>query len=161
MLRESRAETDEGRLDNLQELLQLAGSFQSISELLDHAALASAAPGEEVGGRVQLMTLHKGKGLEFRQVFLPGWDQGTFPSGFGDVDEERRLAYVALTRGMERVSISHVEYRRGYTRPSPFLADIPAINHVTGWLRSQRADGNGPRRIGRHYVEDVGVWDRA
>ena len=161
MLRESRAETDEGRLDNLQELLQLAGSFQSISELLDHAALASAAPGEEVGGRVQLMTLHKGKGLEFRQVFLPGWDQGCFPSAFGDADEERRLAYVALTRGMERVSISHVEYRRGYTRPSPFLADIPAINHVTGWLRSQRADGSGPRRIGRHYVEDVGVWDRA
>src|SRR5206468_7375775 len=74
MLRESRAETDEGRLDNLQELIQLAGGFQSISELLDHAALASAAPGEDAGGRVQLMTLHKGKGLELRQVFLPGWD---------------------------------------------------------------------------------------
>ena len=86
-----------------------------------------------------------------------------FPRAFGDADEERRLAYVALRRGwrgMERVSISHVEYRRGYTRPSPFLANIPAINHVTGWLRSQCADGSGPRRIGRHYVEDVGVWDR-
>jgi len=70
------------------------------------------------------MTLHKGKGLEFRQVFLPGWDQGCFPSAFGDADEERRLAYVALTRGMERVSISHVECRRGCTGPSPFLADI-------------------------------------
>lgn len=113
MLRLSRAETDEGRLDNIAELLQLAGSFQSVPELLDHAALASAAPGEETGGRVQLMTLHKGKGLEFRHVFLPGWDQGTFPSSFGDADEERRLAYVALTRGMERVSISFVTFRRG------------------------------------------------
>lgn len=83
MLRLSRAETDEGRLDNIAELLQLACSFQNVSELLDHAALASAAPGEETGGRVQLMTLHKGKGLEFRQVFLPGWDQGNFPSSFG------------------------------------------------------------------------------
>ncbi|WP_145144458.1 hypothetical protein [Roseomonas gilardii] len=91
---------------------------------------------------------------------MPGWDMGTFPSAFGDADEERRLAYVALTRGMERVSISHVEFRRGYTRPSPFLADIPAGNHVTGWLRSQRADGTDPRRIGRYYVEDVGIWDR-
>lgn len=160
MLRASKAETDEGRLDNLAELIQLAASFQSVSELLDHAALASAAPGEEVGGRVQLMTLHKGKGLEFPHVFLPGWDQGTFPSGFGDFDEERRLAYVALTRGMERVSISHVTFRRGYTKPSPFIADIPAANHVVGWLRAQRRDGRGPQKIGRHYVEDVGLWDR-
>ena len=153
MLRDSRAETTEGKLDNLQELLSLAGTFHSISELLDHAALASAAPGEEGGGRVQLMTLHKGKGLEFRHVFLPGWDQNNFPSTFGDPEEERRLAYVALTRGMERVSISHVEYRRGYTRPSPFLLDIPADSHVKGWLRSQRTDGAGPRPIGRHYVD--------
>ena len=72
-----------------------------------------------------------------------------------DPEEERRLAYVALTRGMERVSISHVEYRRGYTRPSPFLLDIPVTSHVKGWLRAQRSDGGGPRRIGRHYVEDV------
>ena len=93
-------------------------------------------------------------------MFLPGWDHGTFPSGFRDPDEERRLPNVALTRGMERVSISHVEYRRGYTRPSLFLADIPAANHVVGWLRSQRADGTGPRRIGRHYVEDVSIWER-
>jgi len=160
MLRLSRAETNEGRLDNIAELLQLAASFPSISELLDHAALASAAPGEELGGRVQLMTLHKGKGLEFRQVFLPGWDQGNFPSTFGAADEERRLAYVALTRGMKRVSISHVGFRRGYTKPLPFLADIPAANHVVGWLRSQRSDGRGAQKIGRHYVEDVGIWDR-
>ena len=79
MLRESRAEETVDRLENLQELLTLAGGFHTATELLDHAALASAAPGETVDGRVQLMTLHKGKGLEFPHVFLAGWDTGAFP----------------------------------------------------------------------------------
>jgi DNA helicase-2/ATP-dependent DNA helicase PcrA len=141
MLRESRAEDTEDRLENLQELLTLAGGFHSASDLLDHAALASAAPGERTDGRVQLMTLHKGKGLEFPHVFLPGWDASTFPSAYGDRDEERRLAYVALTRGMQRVSISHVEYRRGFTHPSCFIDDIPAEHRAFGWLR-EPTEGN-------------------
>lgn len=137
MLRDSRAEETEDRLGNLQELVALAGGFHNASELLDHAALASAAPGEQTQGRVQLMTLHKGKGLEFPHVFLPGWEAATFPSAYGPPDEERRLGYVALTRGMERVSITHAEYRRGFTRPSPFIEDIPAENRVAGWLHSR------------------------
>jgi DNA helicase-2/ATP-dependent DNA helicase PcrA len=71
MLRESRAEATEGRLENLQELVQLAGSFNTARELLDHAALSTGGPDEEKTGRVQLMTLHKAKGLEFAHVFLP------------------------------------------------------------------------------------------
>jgi DNA helicase II / ATP-dependent DNA helicase PcrA len=137
MLRDSRAEATEDRLENLQELTTLAGGFHNASDLLDHAALASAAPGEATDGRVQLMTLHKGKGLEFPHVFLPGWDSSVFPSAYGDHDEERRLAYVALTRGMHRVGITHVEYRRGFCRPSCFIDDIPSENRVVGWLRSQ------------------------
>jgi DNA helicase-2/ATP-dependent DNA helicase PcrA len=89
MLRASRAEETEDRIENLQELVTLAGSFHNASDLLDHAALASAAPGEATEGRVQLMTLHKGKGLEFPHVFLPGWDDSTVPSNYGDHDEER------------------------------------------------------------------------
>ncbi len=143
MLRDSRAEETEDRLENLQELVTLAGGFHNASELLDHAALASAAPGEATDGRVQLMTLHKGKGLEFPHVFLPGWDALSFPSNYGDHDEERRLAYVALTRGMLRVSITHVEYRRGFTRPSCFIDDIPTENRVIGWLHDQ-AKGSLP-----------------
>jgi len=139
MLRASRAEETGDRMENLQELVTLVGSFHNASDLLDHAALASAAPGEATEGRVQLMTLHKGKGLEFLHVFLPGWDASTFPSNYGDHDEERRLAYVALTRGMQRVSITHVEYRRGFTRPSCFIEDIPSANRVAGWLHSQSA----------------------
>lgn len=143
MLRDSRAEDTEDRLQNLQELVTLAGCFHSASELLDHAALAHAAPSVATDGRVQLMTLHKGKGLEFPHVFLPGWDAASFPSAYGDHEEERRLAYVALTRGMQRVSISHVEYRRGFTRPSCFIDDIPPEDRVVGWLDHSRPAASG------------------
>lgn len=71
MLRESRAETTEGRLENVQELIQLAGGFHTARELLDHAALSTGGPNEDATERVRLMTLHKGKGLEFPHVFLP------------------------------------------------------------------------------------------
>lgn len=135
-LRDSRAETTKGKLENLGELVDLAGSFHSATELLEHAALATAAPGETTEGRVQLLTLHRAKGLEFPHVFLPAWDAATFPSQYGDPSEERRLAYVALTRGKERVAVSHVEFRRGYTEKSPFVDDIPAANRHEGWLRS-------------------------
>lgn len=144
MLRTSRAETTEGRLENVQELIQLAGGFHTSRELLDHAALATGGPNEEVTERVRLMTLHKGKGLEFGHIFLPAWESGIFPPDYGDASEERRLAYVAITRGMRRVTITHCEYRRGYARPSPFLADIPEQNFVRGWLRGLRF-ATGPR----------------
>jgi DNA helicase-2/ATP-dependent DNA helicase PcrA len=134
MLRESRAETTEGRLENLQELVQLAGGFHTARELLDHAALSTGGPDEETTGRVQLMTLHKAKGLEFPHVFLPAWEAGVFPPDYGDPAEERRLAYVAITRGMRRVTISHCDYRRGPAIPSLFIDDIPDRHRVPGWL---------------------------
>lgn len=84
------------------------------------------------------MTLHKAKGLEFPHVFLPGWEAGSFPPSYGDVAEERRLAYVALTRGMRRVTVSHCEYRRGYETPSLYVEDIPVPNRVAGWLHAAR-----------------------
>ena len=106
MLRDSKAETTEDRLENLQELIGVAGGFHTARELLDHATLATSRPGEDETARVRLMTLHKAKGLEFPHVFLPAWEAGVLPSDYGDRDEERRLAYVALTRGMRRVTIS-------------------------------------------------------
>lgn len=136
MLRESKAETSEDRLENLQELIALAAEFHTARELLDHAALATGRPGEDETDRVRLMTMHKAKGLEFPHVFLPAWEAGVFPSDYGDADEERRLAYVALTRGMRRISISHCGFRRGYGQPSPFIDDIPDANSVRGRLRA-------------------------
>ena len=137
MLRESRAETTEDKLENLQELVALAGSFHSARSLLDHAALSTSGPQDETADRVRLMTMHKAKGLEFPHVFLPAWEAGTFPPEYGDLSEERRLAYVAITRGMRRVTITHCEYRRGYTTPSCFIADLPGCNRVSGWLRKR------------------------
>jgi DNA helicase-2/ATP-dependent DNA helicase PcrA len=135
MLRDSKAETSEDRLENLQELIALAGEFHTARELLDHAALATSRPGEDETDRVRLMTLHKAKGLEFPHVFLPAWESGVFPSDYGDADEERRLAYVALTRGMRRVSISYCGFRRGFGTPSLFIDDIPDAHCVRGRLR--------------------------
>jgi DNA helicase-2/ATP-dependent DNA helicase PcrA len=138
MLRESRAETTEDRLENLQELMVIAGSFHTARDLLDHTALSTGGPDDEETGRVRLMTLHKAKGLEFPHAFLPAWEEGAFPPSYGDLDEERRLAYVALTRGMQRVTISYADYRRGSAEPSRFIADIPARHIVMGWLHLQQ-----------------------
>jgi len=82
-LRESRAETTEGRLENVQELIQLAAGFHTARELLDHAALSTGGPNEDTTERVRLMTPYKGKELEFPQVFLPGWESGVFPPDYG------------------------------------------------------------------------------
>jgi hypothetical protein len=144
MLRESRAETTEDRLDNLEELIQLAGELHTARELLDHAALATGGPDENLTGRVRLMTLHKSKGLEFPHVFLPAWEEGIFPPEYGDASEERRLAFMAITRGMRRVTISHADFRRGPARVSRFIVDIPEAYRVVGWLRGPRRASSPP-----------------
>jgi len=136
MLRESRADGAEARTENLQELLRLAGAFHNADALLEHGAL-SGQGAERQGdgdGQVRLMTLHKGKGLEFDHVFLPAWESGLFPADYSDMGEERRLAYVALTRGRERVTVSYCAFRRGFTKASCFIEDLPADNVVHGWL---------------------------
>jgi DNA helicase-2/ATP-dependent DNA helicase PcrA len=145
MLRDSQAETTEGRLDNVQELIQLAGAFHSGRELLDHAALATGAPGEDTTNTVKLLTLHRAKGLEFPHVFLVAWENGIMPPLYGDHNEERRLAYVGVTRGMKRVTITHASFRRGPATPSAFLEDIPEINRVEGWHEQHRHAGARPR----------------
>ena len=104
-----------------------------------------------------LLTLHKGKGLEFRHAFLAGWDSA-FPSSWNDAAEERRLAYVAITRGKERVSISHAAYRRGYAQPSCFIDDIPDERKVTGWLREQQRP-RFMRRVGGRFTDDVDAME--
>ncbi len=145
MLRESLAEGSEDRLDNLQELVGLAGQFHSARELLDHATLTTSGPRDENVDCVKLMTLHKSKGLEFPHVFLPGFEIGVFPSSFGDAAEERRLAYVALTRGMRRITVTLCQYRRGLAAPSDYIGDLPAHSTHRGWLRSSPNSSNRPR----------------
>ena len=130
-----------GRLENLKELVRSMDAFGSLAEFLEHVSLImdadNATAGEE---RVNLMTLHAAKGLEFDTVFLPGWEEGLFPhqraldeSGRAGLEEERRLAYVGLTRARHRVRISFAQNRRIHALwqssiPSRFLDELPEAN---------------------------------
>lgn len=154
----------ETAIENLAELQLLAEGFRSVEQLLEHTALASGPPREDLTGRVQLMTLHRAKGLEFPHVFLPAWDSGVFPSGSAeDIDEERRLAYVALTRGMRRVAVSSVRFRDGRpSAPSVFVDQIPEEHRCRGWLRFLRPDAahrRAPARdaLARDQLQALGM----
>lgn len=127
-----------GRLDNIRELLRAIGEFPTMDAFLEHIALVMDGDmAQDEQDRVSLMTLHAAKGLEFPTVFLPGWEEGIFPSqrsldegGNQALEEERRLAYVGLTRARERAFILHAASRRIYANwqdsiPSRFIDELP------------------------------------
>jgi DNA helicase-2/ATP-dependent DNA helicase PcrA len=138
-----------GRLENLKELVRALADFETLAGFLDHVALVTENEDRSDTDKVSLMTLHGAKGLEFDSVFLPGWEEGVFPnqrsmdeSGNKGLEEERRLAYVGLTRARKRAIVSHAANRRIYANwqvsiPSRFLEELPDA-HVeqTGGSRS-------------------------
>ena len=140
-----------GRLENLKELVRALADFETLAGFLDHVALVMENEDRSDTDKVSLMTLHGAKGLEFDTVFLPGWEEGVFPnqrsmdeSGNKGLEEERRLAYVGLTRARRRAIVSHAANRRIYANwqisiPSRFLDELPAA-HVeqTGGSRAAR-----------------------
>ncbi|CAP55931.1 putative DNA helicase II [Gluconacetobacter diazotrophicus PA1 5] len=131
-----------GRLDNLKELVRALADFESLGGFLEHVALVMENEENAGAERLSIMTLHGAKGLEFDTVFLPGWEEGVFPSqrtldegGLKGLEEERRLAYVGITRARHRAVISHAASRRIYGNwqsaiPSRFIEELPA-EHVT------------------------------
>jgi DNA helicase-2/ATP-dependent DNA helicase PcrA len=137
MWKQDRSPEAAGRLDNLKELLRAMGEFATMGAFLEHIALVMENDEAAEGARVSLMTLHAAKGLEFDMVFLPGWEEGLFPSqrsldegGAKSLEEERRLAYVGITRARRRCIISHAANRRIYGNwtssiPSRFLDELP------------------------------------
>ena len=155
-----------GKLENLKELLPAMAEFESLSGFLEHVSLVmenTEAAGQEM---VNLMTLHSAKGLEFDTIFLPGWEEDLFPhqraideNGAAGLEEERRLAYVGITRARRNVTISHAASRRIYNQwvsaiPSRFIDELPegSIDTITdaglygGGLADQRSTfgfGNG------------------
>jgi len=140
-----------GRLDNLKELVRALNDFETLPGFLDHVSLVMENEENTDADRASLMTLHGAKGLEFDTVFLPGWEEGLFPSqrsmeenGNKGLEEERRLAYVGLTRARQRAIVSHAANRRIYANwqssiPSRFIEELPA-EHVnqTGAARLER-----------------------
>ena len=183
--KKEKGEQAEARLENLDEIINAAKSFEKpeglaegadpVTEFLMHAALEAGEGQATVGeDAVQLMTLHSAKGLEFPVVFLVGLENGLFPSlravEEGNLEEERRLAYVGITRAREKLFISYAESRRIHgveqiCAPSQFLKEIPSectveVRPRAGVLRSQFGTQSGrggytggPVRMGSGYSE--------
>ena len=130
-----------GRLENLKELVKALDQFENLQGFLEHVSLIMDTESHESEEQVSIMTLHAAKGLEFPAVFLPGWEDGLFPSqrsmdesGLKGLEEERRLAYVGITRAEELCTISFAGNRRVFGQwqsqlPSRFIDELPA-DHV-------------------------------
>jgi DNA helicase-2/ATP-dependent DNA helicase PcrA len=138
MLKTDKSPESAGRLENLKELVRSMEQFESLEAFLEHVSLVMELENDEgATDRINLMTLHAAKGLEFQTVFLPGWEEGLFPSqrtldekGMAGLEEERRLAYVGLTRAKKRVFVSFAANRRVHGQwqsaiPSRFIGELP------------------------------------
>jgi len=136
----------EGRIENIKELLGALADFSGLDEFLDHVSLVMDKDKAGATRMVSIMTLHAAKGLEFDTVFLPGWEHGLFPhqraldeNGQEGLEEERRLAYVGITRAKKHAYITFASRRRIYGRyqhsiPSRFIAELPAEHIRTDLL---------------------------
>jgi DNA helicase-2/ATP-dependent DNA helicase PcrA len=163
MWQKDRSADAAGRLENLKELVRSMEEFENLQGFLEHISLVMDRDGGTEDEAVSLMTLHSAKGLEFDNVFLPGWEEGLFPSqrtldeqGRAGLEEERRLAHVGITRARRRAKIYFATNRRIHgtwstTIPSRFLDELPAHNvEITesrggsGW---GGAGGYGPSRF--------------
>ena len=140
MLKNKKDLENENRLENLKELIRAMQEYEDLQSFLEHVALATSIDQEWEGAKVNLMTMHAAKGLEFDVVFLPGWEEGLFPhqksleeKGDFALEEERRLAYVGITRAKKESFISFA-MKRAYhgdwmdTLPSRFVNEIPEEN---------------------------------
>ncbi len=137
MLQADRSAEAAGRLENLSELTRAMEEYESLGAFLDHVSLVMDNDATSDAPSVTIMTVHAAKGLEFEHVFLAGWEDGLFPSqraldegGLQALEEERRLAYVAITRARRTCCIYHAANRRVYGQwqsaiPSRFIAELP------------------------------------
>ncbi len=140
LLKNKKDPDNENRLENIKELLRAMRDYDNLQSFLEHVALATSIDEEWQGEKINLMTMHAAKGLEFDVVFLPGWEEGLFPhqksleeKGDFALEEERRLAYVGITRAKKEAFISFATKRAYHgdwmdTLPSRFLNEIPEEN---------------------------------
>ncbi len=157
MWQADRSAAAQGRLENLKELIRFMEEFDTLAGFMEHVSLVMDAATEEGTDRVNLMTLHSAKGLEFDSVFLPGWDEGLLPhqrsldeAGRSGLEEERRLAHVGLTRARKRAKITFAQNRRNYGMwqtavPSRFIDELPHDHVEVAEDKAMR--GYGPSRF--------------
>ena len=176
MLQTEKSAENAGRLENLTELTRAMEEYETLGAFLEHVSLVMDNENNLTDDKVTIMTIHAAKGLEFERTFLVGWEEGVFPSqraldegGMASLEEERRLAYVAITRARRHCTIFHAANRRIYGQwtssiPSRFIGELPAehVNSETtmsggeslwraNWSERsdpfahvQRGDGRGP-----------------
>jgi DNA helicase-2/ATP-dependent DNA helicase PcrA len=161
MWRNDRSADAPGRLDNLKELIRSMEEYESLRGFLEHVALVMDADKNENLDAVNIMTLHSAKGLEFDTVFLPGWEEGLFPhqraldeGGRSGLEEERRLAYVGLTRAKRHLHLWFTSNRRIHglwqsTIPSRFLDELPEAHVEVAETGSTYGGYNNPYGGGR------------
>jgi len=137
MLQADRSAESAGRLENLAELTRAMEEYETLAAFLEHVSLVMDNDENRQGEKVTIMTIHAAKGLEFDIVYLPGWEEGIFPSqraldegGLASLEEERRLAYVAITRARRKATVMHAANRRIYGQwtsslPSRFVGELP------------------------------------
>jgi DNA helicase-2/ATP-dependent DNA helicase PcrA len=130
----------DGRVENLIELTRAMGDYPSLTAFLEHVSLVMDNDASDASEKLTIMTLHAAKGLEFDHVFLVGWEEGVFPSqrsmdegGSKALEEERRLAYVGITRAKKTATITHAANRQIYGQwsaaiPSRFVSELPPAN---------------------------------
>ena len=156
----------QGRLENLKELVQSMAGYETLEAYLEHIALVMDLDRGSSADSVQIMTLHQAKGLEFPLVFLPGWEEGVFPSqrsmdesGEKGLEEERRLAYVGITRAREEARISFAANRQVYGRwtsqlPSRFVDELPPANVEASSETGYYGGGPGMQQHGSRWDAD-------
>ena len=163
----------QSRLENLKELVRFMHEFDSLEGFLEHVSLVMDADQAGDGERVSLMTLHAAKGLEFEVVFLPGWEEGLFPhqrsldeSGQAGLEEERRLAYVGLTRAKRIAKVSFAQNRRNRglyqsALPSRFVDELPEahVEVLEAKMPFGGAYQNFAGPFGRSRFDDVAPFE--
>nr|WP_229956857.1 UvrD-helicase domain-containing protein [Parasphingorhabdus litoris] len=137
MLQADRTPEAAGRLENLTELTRAMEEYETLGDFLEHVSLVMDNDASDDETKVTIMTMHGAKGLEYDHVFCAGWEEGVFPSqrsldegGIASLEEERRLAYVAITRAKKKCTIFHAANRRIYGQwtssiPSRFIGELP------------------------------------
>ncbi|MEP1229692.1 MAG: UvrD-helicase domain-containing protein [Litorimonas sp.] len=167
MWRDNKDAKSAGRLDNLKELIQAMGEFDTLEAYMEHVSLVLDVESGPQEDEISLMTLHSAKGLEFPLVFLPGWEDGMFPSqksmdesGLAGLEEERRLAYVGITRAREHAKIYFAANRQVYgswqsSLPSRFIDELPP-QHVeagseTGYYEAQNVSNRAAQNFASSF----------